>query len=141
MPAARHLPEFVSHCLDLLASVGPCNARRMFGGWGISSEGLTFAIVADLGAGERLWLKCDATTVADFAQAGCAPFVYLAKGKPMTLNYQSAPEDAMESPGLMVPWAERALGAAIRARAQSNKKTARPRAPHISKATAREGRA
>jgi DNA transformation protein and related proteins len=140
MPAARHLPEFVSHCLDLLACVGPCSARRMFGGWGIGSEGLTFGIIADLGDGERLWLKTDATTVNDFAQAGCAPFVYLAKSKPMTLNYHSAPEEAMESPALMAPWAERALGAAIRARAQNSKKPLRTRTPQSSKATARKGR-
>ena len=29
-------------------------ARRMFGGWGISTDGLTLAIIADLGAGEAL---------------------------------------------------------------------------------------
>ena len=127
MRAAAHLPEFVSHCLDLLASVGPCSARRMFGGWGMACEGLTFAIIADLGDGERLWLKTDATTAADFVAAGAAPFVYLAKSKPMTLNYHSAPEEAMESPGLMAPWAERAMGTAIRARTQSRNKPSRPR--------------
>jgi DNA transformation protein len=140
MPSANSLPEFVCHCLDVLAAVGPCRARRMFGGWGLSCEGLTFAIIADLGDGERLWLKTDATTAADFAEAECAPFVYLAKSKPMTLNYQSAPEEAMESPALMAPWAERALGAAIRARAQNSKKPLRPRAPQNSKAKARKGR-
>lgn len=117
MATTRPLPEFVSHCLDLLASAGPCVARRMFGGWGISTAGLTFAIIADLGDGERLWLKVDATTLPTFEAAGCLPFVYTAKGKPMTLSYRAAPDDAMESSGLMRAWAQLALDAAVRAQA------------------------
>ena len=34
----------------------------MFGGFGISTDGLTFALVADLGSGETLWLKADDET-------------------------------------------------------------------------------
>ena len=116
MPAAP-LPEFVAHSIDLLASTGPCMAKRMFGGWGISTDGLTLAIIADLGDGERLWLKVDATTLPQFEAAKCKPFVYLAKSKPMTLNYRSAPDDAMESPALMRPWGLLALDAAVRAQA------------------------
>jgi DNA transformation protein len=116
-------PEFVQHCLDLLASAGPCVAKRMFGGWGISTEGLTLAIIADLGGGERLWLKADAATLHAFEAAGCPPFVYTAKGKPMTLSYRAAPEDAMESPALMRQWAALALDAAVRAHAAKPAKT------------------
>jgi DNA transformation protein len=116
-------PEFVQHCLDLLASVGPCVAKRMFGGWGISTGGLTLAIIADLGDGERLWLKADATTLPTFEAAGCPPFVYTAKGKPVTLNYRAAPEDAMESPALMRHWATLALDAAVRAHAAKPART------------------
>ena len=126
----RPFPEFVQHCLDLLASAGPCAAKRMFGGWGISTDGLTFAIIADLGDGERLWLKADATTLPTFAAAGCRPFVYTAKGKPMTVNYRAAPDDAMESSGLMRPWAQLALDAAVRAQAA---KTRAPRPKRVSK--------
>lgn len=121
-------PEFVQHCLDLLASVGPCVAKRMFGGWGISTGGLTLAIIADLGDGERLWLKADATTLPTFEAAGCPPFVYTAKGKPMTLNYRAAPEDAMESPALMRHWATLALDAAVRAHAAKPARTTASRA-------------
>ena len=116
-------PEFVQHCLDLLASAGPCVAKRMFGGWGISTGGLTLAIIADLGGGERLWLKADAATLPAFEAAGCPPFVYTAKGNPMTLSYRAAPEDAMESPALMRHWAALALDAAVRAHAAKPAKT------------------
>jgi DNA transformation protein len=77
------------------------------------------AIVADLGDGQRLWLKAEATadSLAAFEAAGCLRFTYLAKGEPKSMNYYSAPEDAMESPALMRPWATRALDAAVRAQA------------------------
>ena len=119
-------PEFVQHSIDLLASTGTCEAKRMFGGWGISTGGLTFAIIADLGRGECLWLKADAQTLPKFEAASCAPFVYLAKGKPMTLSYRAAPEDAMESSALMRPWALLALDAALRAQATRKPPKKRP---------------
>jgi DNA transformation protein len=88
----------------------------MFGAWGISTEGLTLAILADLGSGEKLWLKADAESQARFETAGCERFVYQAKGKAMSMGYYSAPEEAMESPQQMAPWARLALEAALKAR-------------------------
>ena len=108
--------EFAQYCCDLLSTAGPCLARRMFGGYGISTDGLTLAILADLGAGEKLWLKADEASRSVFEAAGCERFVYQAKGKPMSMNYYSAPDDAMESPALMAPWARLALEAALKAR-------------------------
>lgn len=108
--------EFAQYCCDLLSEVGPCAARRMFGGYGISTEGLTLAILADLGAGEKLWLKADDVSRPLFEAAGCERFVYLAKGKSMSMNYYSAPDEAMESPALMAPWGRLALQAALKAR-------------------------
>lgn len=108
--------EFARYCCDLLSTAGPCLARRMFGGYGISTDGLTLAVLADLGAGEKLWLKADEASRSVFEAAGCERFVYQAKGKPMSMNYYSAPDDAMESPALMAPWARLALEAALKAR-------------------------
>ena len=48
--------------LRLLASAGRCITKRMFGGYALSTDGLTIAILADLGDGEKLWLKGDAST-------------------------------------------------------------------------------
>ena len=88
----------------------------MFGGAGISTSGLNIALLADLGQGEKLWLKANDETRGRFEAAGCEAFVYRAKGKSMTLNYYSAPEDAMESPRLMAQWARLALDCALKAR-------------------------
>jgi DNA transformation protein len=125
-------PEFAQYCCELMATVGPCRAKRMFGGWGISTDGLTIAIVADLGQGDILWIKADDVSRAQFEAAGCERFIYEAKGKPMGMNYYSAPADAMESPALMAPWASLAFQSAlVAANAKAAKK---PRAPRKSRA-------
>lgn len=108
-------PGFATFCCELLASVGPCAARRMFGGWGISTGGLTIALVADLGAGETLWLKANEETRGLYEAAGCERFTYTAKGQPKSINFYSAPADALESPQLMAPWARQALDCALKA--------------------------
>ena len=108
--------EFALYCCELLSTVGPCVARRMFGAYGISTDRLTLAILADLGSGERLWLKAGETSRSAFEAAGCERFVYLAKGKPMSMNYYSVPDEALESPQSMAPWARLALEAALAAR-------------------------
>ena len=108
-----HLNDLAQYCCELLSSVGPCVARRMFGGYGISVEGLTLAIVTDLGNGEKLWLKASPDTRAKFEMAGRERFTYVAKGSEKSLDYYSAPDEAMESAGEMAPWARLAWHAAL----------------------------
>ena len=104
---------FTSHCLDLLAPLGTARARRMFGGRGLYVDDLFLALIF----AERLFLKTDAQTRARFEAAGCTPFSFENKGETVLTSYFSPPDDAMESAGLMQPWARLALEAALRARA------------------------
>jgi DNA transformation protein len=120
MPAImNHLKnrQFADYCCDLLSTQGRCVAKRMFGGWGISVEGLTFAIIADLGGGDKLWLKADEVCRTRFEAAGCERFVYVGKSKTASMGYYTAPEEAMDSQDAMLPWARLALECAIRANA------------------------
>ena len=104
---------FAQYCAELLSGLGPVRVRPMFGGHGIYVDDLFLAIVV----GEVLYLKVDAQTMGRFEAAGCAPFVYTAKGRGrVSLNYRAAPAEAMESPALMRPWARLAMDAALRAR-------------------------
>lgn len=111
--------DFADYCCELLASVGPCVAKRMFGGWGISVDGMSIAIIADLGAGEKLWLKADDQTRAQWVAAGSERFTYAviknSVSYNMGMNYYSAPEEAMDSPDAMRPWARLALDCAMSA--------------------------
>ena len=119
MPA---LPGLVEHCLELLAPMGAVSARAMFGGHGLRVDGHFMALIAF----DRLYLKVDASTRPQFEAAGCEPFAYEAKGKPVTMSYWTVPPQAMESPTGMLPWARLALDAALRATA-SKRSVAAPR--------------
>ena len=106
--------EFVDYVIELLGPFGTVGARRMFGGHGVYLDGLMFAIVSD----DTLYLKADDMNRIEFEQAGCEMFGYTRKGKRATLNFFRAPEDAMESHELMLPWARTAYAAALRANAK-----------------------
>ncbi|MBH9554332.1 TfoX/Sxy family protein [Inhella gelatinilytica] len=110
---------FALHCIELLQSLGPTRARRMFGGVGLYVDELFIALIAF----DRLYLKVSEAHRPAFEAAGCERFVYPMKdGTSASLNYWTAPEQALESPAEMRPWAQRALEAALAAR-----KTAQPR--------------
>lgn len=140
--------RFADYCCELLASVGPCRARRMFGGFGISTDGLTIAIVADLGSGEKLWLKADEATRRRFEEAGGERFTYVMQGVARSMNYYTVPEEALESPQLMAPWARQALDCALRAHSakvsrpgRARRSQARPAKPVTSRPAAPAPRA
>ena len=105
--------EFLVHTLELLGPLGRVAARKMFGGHGLYCDGVFFGIVMD----GTLYLKTDDQNRAEFERAGSEIFSYSRKGKRATLNFYRAPEAAMDSTHLMLPWARSALSAALRARA------------------------
>lgn len=101
---------FIAHLHDLFAASGPISTRAMFGGHGLYFDGLIIGLVID----DALYLKTDDQTRARFEAAGCAPFVYTGQKQPITMSYWSLPDDAMESPQAMLPWARLAFEAALR---------------------------
>ncbi|MFC5569826.1 TfoX/Sxy family protein [Lysobacter yangpyeongensis] len=100
----------IEHLRDLFEPLGKISARAMFGGYGVYLDGIIIGVILD----EALYLKTDEQTRADFKAAGCAPAVYEMRGKPLPMSYWSVPEEAMDSPQAMRPWAERAIAAARR---------------------------
>jgi DNA transformation protein len=112
--------DFSLYCCEILAAAGPCTAKRMFGGFGLSTDGLTIAIIADLGGGEKLWLKASDENRHIWEAAGCERFTYASSkgGEPVSrsANYYSAPEEAMDSAHAMAAWARMALQSALIAR-------------------------
>ena len=100
----------VTHCVELLASLGAVRSRRMFGGFGFYVDGIFLAVIVD----RCLCLKTDAASAPAFAAAGSRPFTFDAQRGSVTTSYFSAPDAAMESPEAMRPWARLALEAALR---------------------------
>jgi len=121
--------DFIAYLHDLFADFGPVTTRRMFGGHGLyacidGSDGVFFALVIE----DALYLKVDAQTQARFEAAGSAPFVYTKQQEPITLSYWSVPDEAMDSPQAMRPWAQLAYEAALRKAATTPKRKPRPTA-------------
>ena len=84
----------------------------MFGGRGFYIDGLFAALIAD----GQFFLKTDAVTRERFVAAGCVPFTFSNKdGTLVATGYFRPPEEALESPALMGPWARLAFEAALRA--------------------------
>lgn len=110
--------EFATHIADLLEPFGPCEARRMFGGFGIFHQGLMFGLIAD----GNLYLKADAQSKALFAAEGSEAFSYTKKEKEYKLSYFLAPDAFFEDPEACLYWARTAFDAALRNPTKSKKK-------------------
>ncbi len=106
MSAAR---EYATHIVDLLDSFGPCDARRMFGGFGIFHQGLMIGLIAD----GSLYLKADTESREQFESAGSEAFGYYKKDKRYQLSYYLAPEEFFENPEACLRWARLAFDAAL----------------------------
>jgi DNA transformation protein len=104
--------EFREFIRDQLSVFGPVSIRRMFGGAGIYSDGIIFALIIK----DTLYFKADAVSQTDFIAEGLNPFEYKGKsGKAVNLGYWRAPERCLDDPAEMAIWAEKAHAAAWRA--------------------------
>jgi DNA transformation protein len=110
-------PTFADHAVDLLSGLGPVDARRMFGGYGVYARGVMFALLDD----DELFLKTDDETRDRFCAAGCRMWVY---GRMSETNYYRPPDEAHEDAEAMLPWARLGLDAALRRRAAKSAKAA-----------------
>lgn len=85
----------------------------MFGGVGIYCGELFFALIAD----DTVYFKVDASTRPDFEARGMGPFrPYSDHGE--TMSYYQLPEDLLEDPDALRPWAEKAVAVARQSKAR-----------------------
>lgn len=110
--------EFATHIVDLLDPFGPCEARRMFGGFGIFHQELMFALIADA----NLYLKTDSQTRELFEAESSEPFSYYKKDKEYKLSYYLAPDEFFEDNDATLRWARLAFDAALRVPRKPKKK-------------------
>jgi DNA transformation protein len=98
--------------IELFAGFGAVTIRRMFSGYGVSADGVNFALVLR-GA---VYLRADEISIPRFEAEGCGPFRYEAKGKLRTIgSYWQLPERLYDDPDEVTEWARAALVAAERA--------------------------
>lgn len=132
---------------DLFADFGPVAIRRMFSGYGISADGINFALALRAG----LFFRADELTIPDFEAEGSKPFQYSTRAKTVVVNsYWELPARLFDDSEDFVQWARAALAAARRAKVKTRPKArvARKVAPKTSvaknaasKAVRRVGRA
>ena len=109
-------PEYRDFVLEQLGRVAPVTPRPMFGGVGVYSEGLFFALVG----GETLYLKVDDSTRGDFEAMGMGPFRPFDADKPMK-GYYELPADLLEDADALRPWVHKAIDVARRSRKSKKK--------------------
>lgn len=98
--------------VDLFAGFGPVTIRRMFSGYGISVDGVNFALALRSG----LYFRADEATIAQFQAEGSTPFEYQTRARTVTVNsYWQLPARLFDDSEELTTWAKAALAAAQRA--------------------------
>jgi DNA transformation protein len=113
MPTSEGFKTFIIGQLDQLPVV---TSRHMFGGTGIYSEGLFFALIAD----DVLYFKVDDTNRPDFEAEGMEPF--RPYNDERSMNYYQVPIDVVEDQEKLAEWARKALSIALGAAKKKRKK-------------------
>ncbi len=102
--------SFTAHVVEQMSFLGPVQAKKMFGGWGIFKTGLMFAVVI----GDELYFKADEQNVGRFLARGLKPFTYEAGNRSVSLRYYQAPPETLEDLSAMAQWAGEAHACALR---------------------------
>ena len=98
--------------IDLFSDFGPVTIRRMFSGYGISADGINFALALRAG----LYFRADEATIPQFEAEGSQPFSYQTRTKTVTVNsYWQLPARLFDDQEDLSVWARAALAAAQRA--------------------------
>ncbi|RXH42294.1 TfoX/Sxy family protein [Bradyrhizobium zhanjiangense] len=104
--------------IDLFADFGPVTIRKMFSGYGISADGINFAL--SLRAG--LFFRADEVTIPNFEAEGSKPFQYSTRAKTVLVNsYWELPARLFDDSEELAQWARAALAAAQRAKVKKRK--------------------
>jgi len=109
--------------IDLFSDFGPVTIRPMFSGFGISVDGVTFAMALRAG----LYFRADEVTLPKFEAEGSKPFQYQTRAKTVVVNsYWQLPARLFDDTEELGQWARTALGAAQRAAARKRPKARKP---------------
>jgi DNA transformation protein len=91
----------------------------MFSGYGISADGINFALALRAG----LFFRADEVTIPDFEAEGSKPFQYSTRAKTVLVNsYWELPARLFDDSEELAQWARAALAAAQRAKVKKRPK-------------------
>jgi DNA transformation protein len=118
------------YLIDLFSEFGPISLRKMFSGFGITADGVNFAMALRAG----IIFRVDELTIPRYDAEGAKPFQYDTRNKTVVVqSYRHLPERLYDDPEELAEWAREAVGAARRAAAKKSgvkkrapKKAAKP---------------
>jgi DNA transformation protein len=97
---------YIAFVRDLLRSFEPLRVKRMFGGAGIYSRDVFFAIVVD----DALYLEVDDHNRSGYESRGLRPFTYQTKnGRTTSMSYYPVPPEVLDDPEALAIWAGEAV--------------------------------
>ena len=108
--------SYQAFVVEQLSRVVPTvRAKRMFGGIGLYSADVFFALIAD----DVVYLKADQSTQAEFEARDLPPFrPFRDRGAPM--RYYQLPDEALENSDVLRDWVEKAIAVAQRAKSRAS---------------------
>ena len=116
--------------IDLFSDFGSVTIRPMFSGFGISADGINFAMALRAG----VYFRADDQTIPQFEAEGSKPFQYQTRTKSVTVkSYWQLPARLFDDPEELTGWAQAALAAAQRAAVKK-----RPKARNRAKLAAKK---
>src|SRR6185503_16419799 len=90
--------------------------KRMFGGIGIYSDGVFFAVIDN----DTLFFKVDDALAKRYRDKGMPPFAPVPGAKPM-MGYYQVPPDVLEDADELVKWAKDSLALPDKVKSQRSK--------------------
>jgi DNA transformation protein and related proteins len=112
--------QFLEYVLEQLSGLPALSARRMFGGFGLYSEGLFFGLIDD----DTVFLKTDDGNIAQYQARGMPRFMPFPDRPHTALGYHQVPVDVIEDAEIFLQWARASVAVAVRAR--SRKTSSKP---------------
>jgi DNA transformation protein and related proteins len=108
--------EFIEYIMELLEPIAAIEGSKFFGGYGIKSDSIQFAMIM----GNSLYFVVNDKTRPKYAKLNKQPFSYTTKnGKRLVKRYFEVPEDLLEEQDALLEWARESIAVA---KATSNKK-------------------
>lgn len=110
--------DFLEYVIEQLSAIAKITSRRMFGGVGLYSDDLFFALIDD----DTVYFKVDESNREDFVARGCKAFRPFADDPTYSMNYFELPADVLEDVDLLRPWARKSFAVAASAAAAKRRR-------------------
>jgi len=127
--------DYLNYVLEQLARVRGVTSRRMFGGYGLYSEGAFFGLIDD----DTLFFKTGDSNRAEYESRGMKRFMPYPEQTPSGggMGYHEVPADVLEDAEQLSMWARRSVEIAVSRAAARQSKPTRERAAATKKKSRR----